>query len=111
MLKFNIYELEKLCFQEQIILFRDAEIVIAPYGAGLTNMIFCKEGIKLIEILNPNFQATCYCILANLKKIDYYCIFGEGAKENWQDLYNCNEDINLDMAKITKISDMAWIIN
>ena len=111
LLKFNVYELEKLSFQEQIILFRDAEIVIAPHGAGLTNMIFCKEGIKLIEILNPNFQATCYWILANLKKIDYYCIFGEGAKESCQDLYNCNEDITLDMTKMTKILDMAGIIN
>lgn len=109
LLNFGVYELEKLSFQEQITLFSDAEIIIAPHGAGLTNMIFCNEGIKLIEILNPNFQATCYWILANLKKIDYYCIFGEGAKKNCKELYNCSEDITLNMEKMIKVLDLAGV--
>jgi hypothetical protein len=72
-------------------------------------MIFCNEGIKLIEILNPNFQATCYWILANLKKIDYYCIFVEGAKKNCKELYNCSEDITLNMEKMIKVLDLAGV--
>lgn len=46
---FQKYNLEDISIQDQIELFYDAEIVIAPHGAGLTNIIF-SERIKVLEL-------------------------------------------------------------
>ena len=34
---------------DQIALFRQAEIVVAPHGAGLAHIAWCKPGTKIIE--------------------------------------------------------------
>jgi len=48
---FTLVKLEKLSFQDQIILFRDAEAVVLPHGSGLANLVFCAKGIPVIELL------------------------------------------------------------
>lgn len=55
--------MEDLSFEEQVELMRRTECLVAPHGAGLTNMMFCAEGTKVVEIAslafpNPNFYAV-----------------------------------------------------
>ena len=47
---FRIVCLEELSVFEQARLFADAEIIVAPHGAGLANLVFCKSGTHIIEI-------------------------------------------------------------
>lgn len=67
--------MEDLGFAEQVELMRRAETVVAPHGAGLTNMMFCAPGTRVVEIAspgfpNPNFYALAaamghvYCLVA-----------------------------------------------
>ena len=51
---FQSYEVGKLDFLEQIYLFKNAEIIISPHGAALTNLIFCNSNLKLIELIPEN---------------------------------------------------------
>jgi capsular polysaccharide biosynthesis protein len=46
---FTVYLLETLAISEQIALFYDAEIVVAPHGAGITNILFAAA-ITLVEL-------------------------------------------------------------
>ncbi len=48
---FTLVKLEKLSFEDQIILFRDAEAVVLPHGSGLANLVFCASGTPVIELL------------------------------------------------------------
>ena len=60
-LGFERYNLEDLTFVQQVQLFRDAEIVVAFHGAGLTNIIFCKPNTQIIEIFQArNNNSFCY---------------------------------------------------
>jgi hypothetical protein len=43
---------EELSFSEQIRLFADAEVIIAPHGSGLTNVLFAQEAI-VVELFGP----------------------------------------------------------
>jgi len=45
---------EDLEFEEQIKYFNNAKLIICAHGAVMSNMFFCKEGTKIIEV-------TCGC--------------------------------------------------
>jgi hypothetical protein len=47
---FRIVRLEDLNFIEQANLFYNAEIVVGPHGAGLTNIVFGPEDLRVIEL-------------------------------------------------------------
>mgnify|MGYP002778183230 FL=1 len=70
--------LETMSFIEQISLFAAAEIIVAPHGAGLSNLVFCKQGTKVIEIFSPNSVNICYWSLSNQLELDYYYLLAEG---------------------------------
>jgi hypothetical protein len=48
-LGFSVYLLEEMSYAEQVQLFSQAKVIIAPHGAGLTNLIFADNPI-IIEL-------------------------------------------------------------
>jgi capsular polysaccharide biosynthesis protein len=56
----------ELSFPEQVKTFRDVEVVIAPHGAGATNMVFAPPSATLIEFFGDNYINGCYWALANI---------------------------------------------
>ena len=62
---FEIVEPSTMTLQEQVDLFSEAAMVVAPSGATLTNMIFCPPSTKIIIIM-PNHEATNYYFWTNL---------------------------------------------
>jgi capsular polysaccharide biosynthesis protein len=51
-----------LSFEEQVQTFADAEIILGPHGAGLTNIIFADE-TTLVELFG-SYQNACFFTLA-----------------------------------------------
>jgi hypothetical protein len=47
---FTFHELENMPPAEQRMLFQDAEFVVAPHGAGLANLLYCRPGTRVLEI-------------------------------------------------------------
>ena len=68
--------LETLTVAEQIRLFRNADIIVAPHGAGLTNIGFSRPGTVVIELMMDSYCNWCYRRLAALKAIRYRCVMG-----------------------------------
>ena len=67
---FKSYKPELLTFKNQIKLFNDSSIIIGAHGASLTNIIFCKPGTKIIEIIpadHPNKKCERISKILNLK--------------------------------------------
>jgi hypothetical protein len=46
----SIY-LEGMSVTDQIVLFQNAEFIVSPHGAGLSNLVFCEPGTKVIEFM------------------------------------------------------------
>lgn len=74
---FESVVLESLPVVEQASLMAEAEAVISPHGAGLTNAIFCSPGTKIIEIFSPIYVVKTYWIISNSCELDYYYMMGE----------------------------------
>lgn len=78
--KFNIVPLflEDLPLEEQVIICQNAELVIGPHGAGLSNIMFQSENSTVIEILSD--QVDRYMIFWSLSQaigLKYYCLFSK----------------------------------
>ncbi|MEH7084168.1 glycosyltransferase family 61 protein [Neobacillus drentensis] len=71
---FERYELEKISIADKAKLFAQADFVIAPTGAGLTNLVFCNPGTKVIEIFPSNFLNPHYYLISQLYNLDYHHI-------------------------------------
>jgi capsular polysaccharide biosynthesis protein len=50
-LGFSIVTLTGLTFDDQVRLFRGARLIVSPHGAGLANVIFCRPGTRVMELM------------------------------------------------------------
>ncbi len=57
---------EKLTVEQQAALFHSADVIIAPHGAAFTNIVFCRPGTRIIELMHPQHYVECYKSLAQL---------------------------------------------
>jgi hypothetical protein len=61
---------------EQAALFANAEVVVASHGAALANLVFCRPGTTVIELLGPNTATAAFARLAWRCGLDYHLIMG-----------------------------------
>jgi hypothetical protein len=84
----------------QVALFRQAEIVVAPHGAGLAHIAWCKPGTKIIEffpspegprgrVRNATYD---YWLLSRLLGLDYTCQLA-GPIETRNDGFSIDENL------------------
>jgi hypothetical protein len=81
----NDYDFERIIpgeqsFAEQVRLFADAEIVLGPHGAGLTNMIFATEAV-LVELFG-SYRNACFFVLAKGMGHNYACVTCQSEGKN-----------------------------
>lgn len=58
---FKAVSLESMSLEKQMEVFYSAEIVIGAHGAGLTNLVFCRPGTRVIELFAPTYIEPHYC--------------------------------------------------
>jgi capsular polysaccharide biosynthesis protein len=74
---FVAVRLSELSMAAQARMFHEADVIVAPHGAGLSNLVFCKSGTLVIEILPPMWMAPCFMALATAAGCDYRHIVAE----------------------------------
>lgn len=77
---FETVYLESVSVPEQIKLFAGADVIVAPHGAGLANLMFCRPGTKVLELFAPNYVNPVYWYLSCRYGLDYYTLIGEGER-------------------------------
>lgn len=83
---FRMIDLNNFNVFEQINLFSNAEVIVSATGSGLTNIVFCNEGTKIIEICpkynfdyENNFKSRFSFIAKNLR-LKYFQIVADPIK-------------------------------
>jgi capsular polysaccharide biosynthesis protein len=101
MLGFEVFDNAEYSVRDQAHAFRDAEIVIAPHGAGLSNIVYCDAGTPVIEIVPEGYDqgATSYRSLADLFGLSYVQLFAREAAPDRKG-NRCNADIELDVEEL-----------
>ncbi|UJF32105.1 glycosyltransferase family 61 protein [Paenibacillus hexagrammi] len=105
---FRSVSLETMPVSQQIQIFSGAEAVVAPHGAGLTNIVFSPPGIKVIEMLSPQLVHNCYPILSSHMKHQHYYLIGEGERPpEYIDPHDHKADIRVNLNELHRLLKMA----
>lgn len=72
---FDVVRAEELTYQQQVQLFYEAEVVVAPHGAGLTNLLF-SEHCQVLEFHPANLIKTHYFLLCKALSFRYSPVVG-----------------------------------
>ena len=78
----SVVKLEEYSLIDQYFMFKDAELVIGAHGAGMSNIVFCKEGTKIIEMFPSNYLEPCMFNIASMINLDYKNIVFESSDKN-----------------------------
>ena len=96
---FEIIQMSGLSFLEQVRTCAEAEIIVAPHGAGLSNIIFCQNA-KILEMFSPSYINGSYATLASHVGNEYYYLLGTDASGSspipWRDF-----EVDLEILKET----------
>lgn len=101
---FSVHHLETLSLAEQVRLLRSAEVVFAPHGAGLTSLLFCRPGTRVLELFSAGNIRGHYYALSDAAGLDYWCLAGE-AKANLEsdpDIYLAPEKLRRALEAVSR---------
>gem|GEM_PF-3729415 len=99
---FQVVELSNMTFQDQVKVFNNSLLIIAPHGAGLVNLLYCQQGTRVLELFPVKMPrgGTCYWSLSSAMKLKYNYV-------------NCQSDGNSDDEDFAVPLDnlASWINN
>ncbi|MDJ0555731.1 MAG: tetratricopeptide repeat protein [Microcoleaceae cyanobacterium MO_207.B10] len=101
--------LESLSIEEQALYLANALVVIAPHGAGLTNILFCNPGTKIVEIFAPEYILVCYWVISNICGLEHYHLIGDEFENNLSDK-PAQKDIFVNLQKLLELMKLAQVI-
>jgi hypothetical protein len=77
-LGFHVMRPATVSLAQQIAAFRDAKVVVAVHGAGLTNIIFCRPGTTLVEIFpEGGVHGSAFLRISSRLGFNYYYVVGK----------------------------------
>lgn len=96
---FELHVLEGMSLDDQIRLFGNAQVVLAPHGAGLTNILFCPPQTTVVELYgdyyNTSFYTLAQCLGLN------YSLFKCGACQS-RATNSKRSNLKVDVAQLIK---------
>lgn len=97
---FKRVTLSGLSVRDQMRLFASAPAVVAPHGAGLSNLVFCRPGIRVVECFSPTYVNGCFRNVAHHVKLDYKQVVGDAAGRSQAE--TLKQDIRVDVARLSE---------
>ncbi len=87
---FAVRSFEDMDFAEQVATMHAARHVITEHGAGSANLLFCREGARVIELFNPFCVQPAFWSIASRRGLEYGYLLGNHSPTEAQPLPNWN---------------------
>jgi tetratricopeptide (TPR) repeat protein/capsular polysaccharide biosynthesis protein len=107
---FRSVKLETMSVAEQADCLAAAKVVVAPHGAGLTNLVFCNPGTKVIEIFSPIYVPSCYRTISNLCGLEHYYLIGD-LLDDETPTKPLHKNMQLDLNSLEKLMNLAGVVH
>jgi Glycosyltransferase 61 len=93
---------------EQIQLFREASLVVAPHGSALTNLVWCAPGTRVIELLTRSYAQMHFAYLSHILGLDYRCLIDDSSgPHHWANMFDADVSVDVDSLKKTLEATLA----
>lgn len=96
---FERVRMEDLDFAAQVRLMGETAVLCAPHGAGLTNMMFCREGTHVVEIADPGFPNPNFYALSSAMGHAYWYVEARSVG----DVHPLERDLVVEAAKVDEL--------
>ena len=93
--------------QEQVLLMKNARMIVGVHGAALANLSFCDKGAKVLELFPENYQDSSYRLQSNLKELEYNFYIGKSLNSNLK-INPKDEDFSVETSKIINFIKNNW---
>lgn len=114
-LNFKTVYLEEMSILEQVALFANAKVIVAPHGSGLTNLVFSSPRTIVIELFSPNYIRTDYWVISQQLELKHYYCLGESFNcptlRNLMYQNSLTEDILVKLSSLELVLKAAGITN
>jgi hypothetical protein len=108
---FEEAKFEAMSVQQQAATIASCEVIVAPHGGGLSNLIFCRPATKVIEIYSPELVAGYFWKISALLGLDYYYLLGKGSPSSsdvdYPQSWNASADIEVDLDRLRETLELA----
>ncbi|HET7735957.1 MAG TPA: glycosyltransferase 61 family protein [Nocardioidaceae bacterium] len=95
-----------LTVQEQIDVFAAADVVVAPHGAALSNLVFCKPGVRILELFAANYVNHCYWTIAcAVPGTTYQYLVADGSHRTGRPMTGVLTDIRIPASQVLAALD------
>ncbi len=89
---------------EQVRLFAEAECVVGPHGAGLTNLAFAPPGTAVVELFACDYVNECFWALASaVEGLRYRYLVGDGTPSGSRRNRGVASDIVVDPRQVLRL--------
>jgi capsular polysaccharide biosynthesis protein len=98
----------RMSVREQIDQFAAAEVIVAPHGAALTNLVFASPAVRVLEIFAASYvNATFWAITTSIPDAKYaYLVAGDAAAYGPGNPMNrIQADIDIDPGAVIRALD------
>ena len=80
-LGFAAIQPEKLSFDEQAMMFSQAEAIVAEFGAAMANLVFCRPGTRIVEIIAEGQHDPWSAHLCAMLELNHVVLFQRQSEE------------------------------
>jgi capsular polysaccharide biosynthesis protein len=103
---FEVLALEELPLLAQIEAFNHADVVVAPHGAGLTNLLFCRPGALAVELFpDLGVHSSAFRRIATHLGLPYALFAGPSAPDRATRKNLRNADFRLNAVRFAAFLD------
>ncbi|GAA3828132.1 glycosyltransferase family 61 protein [Nocardioides panacisoli] len=90
-----------LTVQEQIDVFHNAEVIVAPHGAALTNITFSQPGVRVLEMFAGTYvHLGLWTIAEAVGGVHYRYLVGAGSWPEGKEMTGIVDDIDIPVAQV-----------
>jgi len=91
---------------EQVRAFGEAEYIVAPHGAGLTNLAFAPPGAAVVELFARDYVNECFWALATtVEGLRYRYLVGDGSPSPCRRNRGVASDIQVETRQVLRLLD------
>ncbi len=104
---FTVIEDQPRSLREQISLFHEAEIVVAPHGAALANLLWCRPGTLVVELASECYFPPFYQNLAEFCGLRHAAVLSPGGRSHWTRM---GDSVTVDLMNLKQKLDQEGVV-